>query len=340
MNESPLKTLLICHEGALLDQQGLARWLGSFSNLTGVIVLRENGERKRRRIKREIKRVGLMRFLDVLAFRVYYRLTLAERDRRWEHERLNEICSTYPETGAPVLFTDSPNSAEAEEFIKRLRPDIMLARCKTLLKESIFSLPATGTFVMHPGICPEYRNAHGCFWALANGDVEKVGMTLLRIDKGVDTGPVYGYFGYDYDELTESHIVISQRVLFDNLKAIAARLIEIYEGKAHSLDTSGRVSAAWGQPWLTAYLKWKRRRTFRVSRLASRVPNSPEARATNIVPNPQNAKRQTRNGTLRVSPFTSRVPDSPEARSTNIAPNPQNAKRQTRNAKRSLGELK
>jgi hypothetical protein len=175
----------------------------------------------------------------------------------------------------------------------------MLARCKTLLKESIFSLPATGTFVMHPGICPEYRNAHGCFWALANGELDKVGMTLLRIDKGVDTGPVYGYFSYDYDEVTESHIVISQRVLFDNLEAVARRLIEIHEASAHRVDTSGRRSGTWGQPWLTAYVKWKRQarlRAFRVSRLSLLVLDSHQVRATtNTTRNRPNKKRETTN---------------------------------------------
>jgi methionyl-tRNA formyltransferase len=245
-----------------------------------------------------MNRVGLMRFLDVLAFRLYYRLTIAVRDREWERKRLSEICAIYAEADTPILFTHSPNSAEAEAFIKRIRPDIMLARCKTLLKESVFTLPATGTFVMHPGICPEYRNAHGCFWALANDDLDKVGMTLLRIDKGVDTGPVYGYFSYDYDESTESHIVISQRVLFDNLEAVAKRLIEIQEGSAQSVDTSGRRSAAWGQPWLTAYLKWKRQ--ARVEDGAVCVPRfafgphevpAPPAYCTPPNAKPWNAKR-------------------------------------------------
>jgi len=292
--QTPIKTLLICHEGALLDREGLRRWLASFSNLTGLIVLRENRERKWRRIKREITRVGLMRFLDVLAFRLYYRLAMRVKDREWERKRLNDICALYPETDAPILFTHSPNSTEAEDFIRRMRPDIMLARCKTLLKESVFTLPGTGTFVMHPGICPEYRNAHGCFWALANGELDKVGMTLLKIDKGVDTGPVYGYFSYDYDELRESHIVISQRVLFDNLEAVAGRLIEIHAGSAARVDTSGRRSAAWGQPWLTAYVKWKRdarKRTLLVARCSLLVPS--------LCPWPrvpfENPERETRN---------------------------------------------
>jgi len=111
--------------------------------------------------------------------------------------------------------------------------------------------------VLHPGICPEYRNAHGAFWALANIDLGRVGLTLLKIDKGVDTGPVYGYYTYDVDEVRESHIVIMTRVVFENLERIQRKLLEIHAGNAEALDTSGRASAVWGQPWLTSYLRWK-----------------------------------------------------------------------------------
>jgi methionyl-tRNA formyltransferase len=111
---------------------------------------------------------------------------------------------------------------------------------------------------MHPGICPEYRNAHGCFWALANRDTANVGMTLLKIDAGVDTGPVYGYFTYDYNEGAESHIVIQNRVVFENLDSLETKFREILAGTAATIDTQGRKSQAWGQPWLTRYLRWKR----------------------------------------------------------------------------------
>ncbi len=255
-----MKTLLICQEDELLCREGMARWLASFSELTGLVILRENNGRKWRRIRREVKRTGTLRFLDVVAFRFYYRLFLARRDQRWKETRLAELCRTYPEiNGAPVLLTHSPNSPEAASFIGERRPDVMLACCKTLLKQSIFSLPETGTFVLHPGICPEYRNAHGCFWALASGDPDKVGMTLLRIDEGVDTGPVYGYYYYRGDERRESHIVIQSRAVFDHLDELKQKLLDIHAGTAATLDTSGRRSQIWGQPWLTKYLEWKLR---------------------------------------------------------------------------------
>jgi hypothetical protein len=256
-----MRTLLICHEGARLDSVVLARWLASFSELAGVIVIRENRQRVERRLKRELKRVGLLRFFDVLAFRLHYRLTSAGADRRWEEGQVEALSQVYAPHGedVPLLVTHSPNSVEAEAFIKECRPDIMLARCKTLLKENIFSLARTGTFVMHPGVCPEYRNAHGCFWALAEDDAARVGMTLLKIDRGVDTGPVYGYYTYAFDAARESHIRIQHRVVLENLNGLKNKLIEIYEGRAAALDTKGRRSATWGQPWLSRHFKIRRR---------------------------------------------------------------------------------
>jgi Formyl transferase len=254
-----MKTLLICHESAGLDEQVLARWLHSFSELVGLVLLQDPPSANRRRVRREIKRVGIVRFLDVLAFRLYYRVFLAAKDQQWERQQIDEFCRTFesiPST-VPVLKTRSVNAPETEQFVRRLEPDLVLARCKALLNERIFSIPTKGTFVMHPGVCPEYRNAHGCFWALAERDLTKVGMTLLKIDPGVDTGPVFGYYSYAYDEVNESHIVIQHRVVLENLKSLQSRLMDIFNDTAAPVDTTGRPSKAWGQPWLSRYLSWK-----------------------------------------------------------------------------------
>ena len=254
-----MRTLLICHEDASLDREGLARWFASFSTFCGAVVIREPGGRLRKRIAREVKRVGWWRFLDVLAFRGFYLLKQAAGDRQWERRELDRLRSRYPERPeAPEIAVSSPNSSEAQAFISAQKPDLVIARCKTLLSERIFSIPTLGTFVMHPGVCPEYRNAHGCFWAMATGDPGNVGMTLLRIDRGVDTGPVFGYFRVDADP-AESHVVTQHRAVLEHLDAIRDKLVEIEAGTATPIDTSGRKSAAWGQPWLSAFLTMRRR---------------------------------------------------------------------------------
>lgn len=255
-----MKSVLICHVGAAIDRDGVARWLASFSDLVGIVEIEEAPARMKKRVRKEIERVGPLRFLDVLAFRAYYKLRLAGADAAWEEETLRRLAREFPSTGSPrVLRTSTPNSPEAQAFIAECAPDVMIARCKTLLAERIFSIPTAGTFVMHPGLCPEYRNAHGGFWALANDDVDKVAVTLLKIDKGIDTGPVYGYFTYAYDETRESHVVIQQRCLFENLGAVRAAIESVVAGTARPIDTRGRPSGEWGQPWLTKYLRWQRK---------------------------------------------------------------------------------
>ena len=181
------------------------------------------------------------------------------RDAADEQRILERVSSEYPPLSEdlPVVETERANSNEVGRFLRNIQPDLMIARCKVILKPEIFQIPRLGTFVMHPGICPEYRNAHGCFWALAERDLQNVGMTLLKVDKGVDTGPTYGYFSYPYDECAESHIVIQHRTVFDNLHQLRDKLLEIEQGSAGTINTAGRKSGAWGQPWLTRYLAWK-----------------------------------------------------------------------------------
>ena len=85
-------------------------------------------------------------------------------------------------------------------------------------------------------------------------------MTLLKIDKGIDTGPVYGYYRCEFDEAKESHHVIQHKVVFDNLIALESQLKAIQNGTATTIDTKGLPSHEWGQPWLSAYFRYRRKK--------------------------------------------------------------------------------
>lgn len=263
--------MLICHPDEPLNFRGLSRWLASWSELRAIIVVDEPRSRVKARVKREIKRVGLLRFADVLAFRLYYKLFLAKGDTAREQELLAALEQRYPALPAStrIIHVSSPNAPEVRELLQQERPTFMIARCKSILRPEIFQAPREGTFVLHPGVCPEYRNAHGCFWALARRDMDRVGVTLLRVDAGVDTGAVFGYFTYPFDEKHESHITIQDRVVLDNLETIRGALMRVLEHRATRIDTTGRESRAWGQPWLSAYLRWKRAARRDVKRSAA-----------------------------------------------------------------------
>lgn len=254
------RVVLLCHDEDPIDRQGLARWLAASLRLVGIIAIRGGATRRWRALRRQVRRSGVTGAIDALAWRLHYRLTRRDADRAWVRGEVSRLEQRYPPVRAdvPTLYVSDPNSAEARAFLQRLQPDLMVARCKQLLKPDTFAIPRHGTFVLHPGICPEYRNAHGCFWALAQRDLTRVGMTLLRIDRGVDTGPAFLHASYPFDERRESPIVIQYRVVTENLDAIGDTLRRICAGQAQPIDVSGRKSAVWGQPTLSSHWRWQR----------------------------------------------------------------------------------
>jgi hypothetical protein len=252
--------VLLCQHDELIDRIGLAGWLAASMRLAGLVVVHDGRRKRWRALRAEFRRSGWLGLVDVIAFRLLYRLAIAGRDRRWIGAALERLRREYPAPAAEVPRLDviDPNGVDARRFLEQCAPDLVLARCRHLLAPAIFTIPRHGTFVLHPGICPEYRNAHGCFWALARRDLTRVGMTLLRVDAGIDTGAVFLQAGYPFDERTESHRIIQYRVVLENLEVIARALRGVVQGTAEPLSTAGRRSAVWGQPRLTAYLAWRR----------------------------------------------------------------------------------
>ena len=255
-----MKTLLICHHDSLLNRYGISLWLMSFSNLSGIVIIKENKNKKIKRLKQELKRSGIIRLFDMIAFKIFYYFKYKKKDSKWSDNKLDQLKNSFNFNlkNIPSITVSNPNSNIAKNFISSKNPDIIIARCKVLLKYEIFSKAKTGTFIMHPGICPEYRNSHGCFWGIVNRDYDKVGMTLLKINRGIDSGPIYGYYYVnDFNMQKESHITIQYRAVFENLELIQNKLLEVYLGKASVIKSKNRQSKIWGQPWLSSYCKWK-----------------------------------------------------------------------------------
>jgi hypothetical protein len=259
------RVVLLCQHDEPIDRAGLAGWLAASFQLAGVVVIRDGRRKRWRALRAEHRRSGWLGLADVMAFRLLYRLAIGRRDAGWIDATVDRLRRQYPppHAGVPHLTVSDPNGEDARRFLEQCAPDLVIARCRHLLARRIFTIPRHGTFVLHPGICPEYRNAHGCFWALARRDLTRVGMTLLRVDAGIDTGAVFLQAGYPFDERTESHRVIQYRVVLDNLDVIAHTLRGVVLGTAEPVSTAGRRSAVWGQPRLSAYLAWRRAaRTF------------------------------------------------------------------------------
>jgi methionyl-tRNA formyltransferase len=92
--------------------------------------------------------------------------------------------------GLPVM---QPERARDEKFIAELRalqPDLaVVVAYGQILPPVLVDLPRRGCLNIHPSLLPKYRGPSPIQWAIANGDTE-TGVTLMRIDAGLDTGDI------------------------------------------------------------------------------------------------------------------------------------------------------
>ena len=83
------------------------------------------------------------------------------------------------------------NAPDGLERLAALRPDVMVVvSFGQLLREPVLALPRCGCLNVHASLLPRYRGAAPIQAAILAGDAE-AGVSFMRMDKGLDTGPVY-----------------------------------------------------------------------------------------------------------------------------------------------------
>jgi methionyl-tRNA formyltransferase len=89
-----------------------------------------------------------------------------------------------------VLQPDNFKSAETKLRLFELKPDaIVVAAFGQILPRSVLEIPAFGCINIHPSLLPKYRGVAPVPAAILNGD-EFTGVSIMLMDKGIDTGPV------------------------------------------------------------------------------------------------------------------------------------------------------
>ena len=98
--------------------------IASFSDLAGLVIIQEPRGNRIGRVRRELRRGGLLGFADVLAFRAYYSLRLSRADRNWEEDAGARLALGLPVVpcSIPRFVTDDPNNRVTRRFIDAKSP--------------------------------------------------------------------------------------------------------------------------------------------------------------------------------------------------------------------------
>jgi len=227
---------------------------------------------------RRFKRFGLAKVADETLWRVAYRLTEHQQDQIHERELVAAQRLRVPADyqRPPVHALDSINSPEAEALLRELRADVCIIMLNVMIKKSIFNIPPHGMLIFHPGLVPEYRGVHCGLWAVANGEAHKIGWSLLRIDEGVDTGPVLAQgLASSIDPARENYQILQHKAQFDGIAGVAAALRALAAGQTPRVDLGARVPGHYTHPGFFDFLRY--RRMLRQHRAASRTAATAES---------------------------------------------------------------
>lgn len=104
--------------------------------------------------------------------------------------RATLIADAADRAGLPVLTPPRLRDADVIAQIAALSPAlIVLASYGRLVPQDVLDLPPHGALNLHPSLLPRHRGATPVPAAILAGDRE-TGVTLMRMDAGLDTGPV------------------------------------------------------------------------------------------------------------------------------------------------------
>jgi len=210
-----------------------------------------------------VRRYGVLKVLDELAFHVYYRVFLKRSDERLRASYFpKEVCrSTIQRGRVPVYEVDSLNSEQGKTLLKQLQPDLVIMESRELIAEEALAIPRVGFVGCHPGILPEYRGVYASFWAMARRDPDKVGVSVYLAGRGVDTGGIIAQRCCGPRFSLQHFKVESERLLVEGLSDLLAVLEMAGQGTLKTHRKPQAPSCAFTHPGLSEYLRAIRRRS-------------------------------------------------------------------------------
>jgi len=158
---------------------------------------------------------------------------LTQPDRpagRGRKSRPSAVKALAVEHELEVLQPTSLKDADVQAILAGFEPDLMVvAAYGLILPQAVLDIPRLGCLNVHASLLPRWRGAAPIQAAILEGDRE-TGISLMQMEAGLDTGPVYATAGIAIgDDETAGELHDRLAVLGGEL--LAQRLDDILEGR-------------------------------------------------------------------------------------------------------------
>lgn len=152
------------------------------------------------------------------------------------------VAARAQELGLPVIKADKVD-AEAAAAIAAAAPDVAaIVAYGALVPERALTIPVHGWINLHFSLLPAWRGAAPVQHAVINGD-EVTGASTFLLEKGLDTGPVFGTMT-EAIRPTDTSAALLERLSHSGAMLLAQTLDGIAAGRLVGVPQQGEVSLA------------------------------------------------------------------------------------------------
>jgi folate-dependent phosphoribosylglycinamide formyltransferase PurN len=235
--------------------------LASQYPIAGFVVIHRKRDSWYRYLWKRAKRIGVRKVLDEVALRLYWIIFKGWSDNRELRKLMDGVRASLPADyqRPPVYKIRNINSDAGRQILSKLKPDVCVLMVHPILSRKTFSIPPLGMLVFHPGVTPEYRGPHSAFWATVSNEFWGIGWSLLRVDEGIDTGPVLAQGTCNcVDPLRESYIMMQHKSHLDGIPEVAKVLRRLERGEQPRVELIQRRSTNYTHPGLSDYVRYRR----------------------------------------------------------------------------------
>ena len=220
-----------------------------------VAVILENKPSARKMLRHRMRKLGLVETFGQLGFILYSRLLARAAQPRIEALMRQHGLSDAPIPEAAITRVENANDKRVAKLLDKLAPQAVVVNGTRILSRKLLAAVDAPFINTHMGITPAYRGVHGGYWALANDDRARCGVTVHLVDEGVDTGGILYQAGIGaLDEDSFATYPVLQ--LAAALPLMKAALSDAAEDRLAPHAGEG-ASRQWYHPTLWGY--WKTR---------------------------------------------------------------------------------
>jgi len=207
-------------------------------------------------LRYRVKKLGRLTVARQLAFAAYDRAVIRPRSRSQIDTLLADHDDSPPDPRLRCVDVETVNSEAVRDTLREAAPGCVVVSGTGIIGKK--TLAVVPTFInIHAGITPRYRGVHGGYWAIVEGRPDLAGVTVHRVDPGVDTGAIIAQ-AYIAPARTDTFRTLPVKQLIAGLPLMADAVRTALDGTLATYTRDDMESKQWFSPTFADHLRFIR----------------------------------------------------------------------------------